>query len=126
MRLQKLSYVTLWAVRFDQVKMLYRDTLGMPVAQENENFIMFETKGVRLAFHRLTKAQPLSRSTVEIHFETTDVDEVFASLRSKGVKFHDPPANRPWGTRSASFKDPEGYDVEIIGPLKAGEPAKGN
>ncbi len=126
MRLSKLSYLTLWAVNFDPVKKLYKDTLGLPVADENENFIMFDTKGSRLAFHRLTKAQPLSRSTVEIHLEVHDVDEVYSSLRSKGLKFDDPPTNRPWGTRSAGFKDPEGYVVEIVGPLKAGESTKGN
>jgi catechol 2,3-dioxygenase-like lactoylglutathione lyase family enzyme len=125
MRLSKLSYLTLWAVHFDQVRKLYKDTLGLPVAEENENFIMFDTKGSRLAFHRLTKAPPLSRSTVEIHLEVNDVDEVYSSLKSRGVKFDDPPTNRPWGTRSAGFKDPEGYVVEIVGPLKAGEPAKG-
>jgi lactoylglutathione lyase len=126
MRLNKLSYLTLWAVHFDEVKKLYKDTLGLPVAQENENFIMFDTKGSRVAFHRLTKAPPLSRSTVEVHLEVNDVDEVYSSLKSKGVKFDDPPANRPWGTRSAGFKDPEGYVVEIVGPLKPGEPAKGD
>ena len=126
MRLSKLSYLTLWAVRFDQVRDLYKDILGLPVAEENENFIMFDTKGSRLAFHRLTKAPPLSRSTVEVHLEVHDVDEVYFSLKSKGVKFEDAPANRPWGTRSAGFKDPEGYVVEIVGPLKPGEPAKGN
>ncbi len=103
MRLSKLSYLTLWAVNFDQVKKLYKDTLGLPVADENENFIMFDTKGSRLAFHRLTKAQPLSRSTVEIHLEVHDVDEVYSSLRSKGLKFDDPPTNRPWGTRPELF-----------------------
>ncbi len=106
MRLSKLSYLTLWAVHFDQVKKLYKDTLGLPVAEENENFIMFDTKGSRLAFHRLTKAPPLSRSTVEVHLEVNDVDEVYSSLKSRGVKFDAPPANRPWGTRSAGFKDP--------------------
>jgi uncharacterized glyoxalase superfamily protein PhnB len=58
--------------------------------------------------------------------EVHDVDEVYSALKSKGVKFDDPPTNRPWGTRSAGFKDPEGYVVEIVGPLKAGEPAKGD
>ena len=126
MRLSKLSYVTLWAVHFDHVKALYKDTLGLPVAQENENFIMFDTKGSRLAFHRLTKALPLSRSTVELHLEVNDVDEVYSSLKSKGVKFVELPANRPWGSRSAGLKDPEGYVVEIVGPLKPGEPSKGS
>ncbi len=126
MRLSKLSYVTLWAVHFDKVKALYKDTLDLSVAQENENFIMFDTKGSRLAFHRLTKAPPLSRSTVEVHLVVNDVDEVYSSLKSKGVKFDHPPANRPWGKRSAGFKDAEGYVVEIVGPLKPGEPSKGN
>ncbi len=118
MRLSKLSYVTLWAVHFDEVKALYKETLGLPVTQENENFVMFDT--------RLTKGPPLSRSTVEVHFEVNDVDEVYSSLKSKGLKFEEPPANRPWGTRSAGFKDPEGYVVEIVGPLRPGEPSKGN
>lgn len=126
MRLSKFSYLTLWTVHFDQTKALYKETLGLPVNQENDNFIMFDTKGSRLAFHRLAKASPLARSTAEIHLEVNDVDEVYSSLRAKGVKFDDPPANRPWGTRSAGFKDPEGYMVEIVGPLKPGEPAKGD
>jgi catechol 2,3-dioxygenase-like lactoylglutathione lyase family enzyme len=117
--------VTLWAVNFDQVKKLYSETLGLPVAEENENFIMYETKGSRLAFHRLKRAQPLQRNTVELHFEVNDVDEVYLALQKKGVKFDEKPANRPWGTRMVSFHDPEGYAVEIIGRLKPGEPVKG-
>ncbi len=58
--------------------------------------------------------------------EVNDVDEVYSSLKSKGVKFDEPPANRPWGSRSTGFKDAEGYVVEIVGPLKPGEPSKGN
>ncbi len=126
MRLRKLSYLTLWAVRFDEVKRLYKDILGIPLAEENENFIMFETEGSRLAFHRLKKAPPLERPTAELHLEVRDVDEIYAALRQKGVGFNEEPANRPWGTRMASFKDPEGYTVEIVGPLKAGEPVKGD
>lgn len=118
MRLRSLSYVTLWAVKFDEAKKLYKETLGLPVAQENPNFIMFETKGSRLAFHRLPKGPRLDRQTVELHLEVDDVDNVYASLQRKGVKFSEKPANMPWGNRMASFHDPEGYVVEIIGPLK--------
>lgn len=117
--------MTLWAVQFDKVKKLYSETLGLPVMEENDNFIMYETKGSRLAFHRLKKANPLQRSTVELHFEVNDVDEVYSALQKKGVKFDETPVNRPWGNRMASFHDPEGYVVEIVGPLKQGEPVKG-
>ncbi len=126
MRLRKLSYLTLWAVHFDEVKRLYKDILGIPVSEENENFIMFETEGSRLAFHRLKKAPPIERPTAELHLEVRDVDESFAALQLKGVKFEEKPANRPWGTRSASFRDPEGYVVELVGPLKPSEGVKGD
>ena len=126
MRLRNLYYVKLWAVNFDQEKNLYKEILGLPVEQENDNFIMFDTKGSRLAFHRLKKASRLDRQTIELHLEVDDVDEVYSSLQHKGIKFMDKPANRPWGNRMASFRDPEGYVVEIVGPLKPGERVKGD
>ncbi len=126
MRLRNLSYVTLWAVKFQELKELYRDILGIPVVEENPNFIMFDTKGSRLAFHRLPKAPPLTRLTAELHLEVRDVDETFTALQKKGVRFEEKPANRPWGTRMASFRDPEGYRVELVGPLKQGDPVKGD
>jgi len=126
MRLRNLSYVTLWAVNFEQEKNLYKEILGLPVDQENDNFIMFDTKGSKLAFHRLKKASRLDRQTVELHLEVDDVDEVYSALQRKGVKFVDKPANRPWGNRMASFHDAEEYVVEIVGPLKPGEPVKGD
>ena len=118
MRLERLSYVTLWAVKFEELKTLYKDILGLPVAEENPSFIMFDTKGSKLAFHKLPKGHTLDRRTTELHLEVNDVDEVYQSLQRRGVKFEEKPANRPWGTRMASFRDPEGYTVEIVGPLK--------
>jgi catechol 2,3-dioxygenase-like lactoylglutathione lyase family enzyme len=126
MRLRNLSYMTLWAVKFDEEKTLYKEILGLPVTEENDNFIMFDTKGSRLAFHRLKKGSQLDRQTVELHLEVDNVDEVYLALQRKGVKFADKPANRPWGNRMASFHDAEGYVVEIVGPLKPGEPLKGD
>jgi len=126
LRLRTLSYITLWTVKFEESKKLYRDTLGLPVAEDNPGFIMFQTEGSRLAIHRISKAPPLTRLTAELHLEVRDVDETFEALQKKGVKFEEKPANRPWGTRMASFRDPEGYRVELIGPLKPGEPVKGD
>lgn len=110
--------MTLWTVKFGEMRKLYAEILGLPVLEENSNFIMFETKSSRLAFHRLAKGPRTERRTVELHFGVDDVDEVYVSLQGKGIKFEEKPANRPWGTRMASFHDPEGYVVEIVGPLK--------
>jgi len=116
MRFGRLPYITLWAVEFEKIKTLYKKTLGLLVIEENQNFIMFDTRGSRLAFHKLVKAPRLERQTAEIHFEVENVDEVYTSLQRQGIKFEEKPANKPWGIRMASFRDPEGYTVEIIGP----------
>ena len=122
MRLRKLAYITLWSVKFEEMKTLYKKTLGLPVVEETRNFIMFDTKGSMLAFHKLSKSPRLERPTTELHFEVNDVDEVYTSLQRQGVKFDNTPANKPWGTRVASFHDPEAYTVEISGPLRDNEP----
>jgi catechol 2,3-dioxygenase-like lactoylglutathione lyase family enzyme len=121
MRLGKLPYVTLWSVKFDETRRFYKEVLGIPVSNENLNFVRFETKGSGLAFHRLTKGARLDRPTVELHLEVDDVDEVYSSLQGRGVSFVEKPTNRPWGTRTASLRDPEGYTVELIGPLREDE-----
>ena len=118
MRLQRLPYITLWTTQFEETEKLYRDILGLPVLERNANFIIFDTKSTHLAFHRLEKAHKIDRQTVELHFEVDDVDEVYSSLQVKGIGFEEHPSNKPWGTRIASFRDPEGYVIEIIGPLK--------
>ena len=119
-----MAYVTLWAVKFDEIKELYKKTLGLPILEEDQNFIMFDTKGSGLAFHKLSKSPRLDRPTIELHLEVDDVDQVYTSLQRRGVKFDNKPANKPWGTRMASFHDPEGYIVEIIGPLRNNESLK--
>jgi catechol 2,3-dioxygenase-like lactoylglutathione lyase family enzyme len=118
MRLAKMPYVTLWSVRFSETKKLYREILGLKVVDENSDFIMFDTRASRLSFHRLSKGLRVDRRTVELHFEVNDVDEVYRSLLKRGVKFSGVPENKPWGTRAVSFRDPEGYEVEIMGPLR--------
>src|SRR5438477_12208280 len=115
MRLRNLPYVTLWAVKFDEEKNLYKEILGLPVTEENANFVLFDTKGSRLAFHRLTKGSRLDRQPVELHFEVDDVDEVYSALQHKGVKREEKPANRPWGSRIPSFHDAHACIIETVG-----------
>jgi hypothetical protein len=40
-----------------------------------------------------------------------------------GDVFEQAPRDMPWGVRMAALRDPEGYGVEIIGPLAAGDGA---
>lgn len=124
--LKKIPYITLWSKNFDASINFYKDILGLSVEYQDENFVQFQTEGTKLYIHRIKDGEELLRKhTVEIHFEVTDVDEVFDELRSKGIEFDGRPENMPWGTRQASFRDPEGYAIELVGPLKPGATTEG-
>ena len=47
-----------------------------------------------------------------------DVDATCADLTARGVALLNGPMDRPWGIRTASFRDPAGYIWEIACPLK--------
>ena len=47
-----------------------------------------------------------------------DVDEVYVSLKQRGVEFLSVPEDRPhWGVRTAHLQDPEGNLIEINSPV---------
>jgi len=122
MKLNHIPYITLWATRFDEMVSFYKEKLELPVEYGDKNFIQFATQGTKLYIHRLAEAPPLRDHALEIHFDVTDVDAAHQALVDRGVAFDDPPANRPWGARMAAFRDPEGYVLEIVGPLNPNEP----
>jgi lactoylglutathione lyase len=48
---------------------------------------------------------------------TDDVDAAAAALRDAGAEEIEPPADREWGERMATFRDPEGYLLQIFAKL---------
>src|SRR5829696_596135 len=117
--LRTIPYITLWVRDFERTVSFYRDTLGLPLAEINEAFARFAPGGTDLAFHALGPSQPSPGDRhLEIHFVVEDVDAAYAALRERGVEFERVPANMPWGVRMAAFADPEGWIVELVGPLR--------
>jgi lactoylglutathione lyase len=47
-----------------------------------------------------------------------DVDAVAAEVERRGVQLLNGPVDRPWGIRTASFRDPAGHVWEIAAPLR--------
>lgn len=45
--------------------------------------------------------------------DVDDVDAMCAELTARGVKLLNGPMDRPWGVRTASFRDPGGHIWEI-------------
>jgi uncharacterized glyoxalase superfamily protein PhnB len=49
----------------------------------------------------------------QLSIEVDDVDALCAQLSERGVALLNGPVDRPWGIRTASFRDPGGHIWEI-------------
>ena len=58
------------------------------------------------------KMTPKQKRAIHVELSTDDLDGLYKKLRSKGVRFHEPPHDEPWERSMAAF-DPDGYTVEF-------------
>ena len=115
--------ITLFAENLEQTKEFYQKVFGLPVDFEDPNSAVFKFGGTLINLLRITEANELieparvadhqagSRFVFTIMVE--DVDAMCAELASRGVELLNGPMDRPWGIRTASFKDPAGCIWEI-------------
>lgn len=123
----KFSYVRLLVSNFMECFLFYRDVLGLQptYGEEEGNYAEFQTGEVTIAlFSQNRMAEELGSATpVEerrgpdqamLNFAVDNVDAVYALLRKKGVQFVAPPIDHAdWGVRTAHFRDPGGFLIEI-------------
>jgi len=113
---------------FRESFVFYRDILGFTPSfgDENDVYADFDANGVPLAlFQRELMAQAVGtadhpvpatadQDRFALIFTVEDVDKTYRRLQSKGVRFVTEPQDRPeWGIRTAHFRDPDGYLLEI-------------
>jgi uncharacterized glyoxalase superfamily protein PhnB len=58
-------------------------------------------------------AEPGAGVRFQFTLDVEDVDSVCERLRERGVELLNGPMDRPWGIRTASFRDPGGHIWEI-------------
>jgi uncharacterized glyoxalase superfamily protein PhnB len=54
---------------------------------------------------------------MQLTLEVADVDAAWAELERRGARPLNGPMDRPWGIRTASFRDPAGHIWEIAARL---------
>lgn len=119
----EISAITLFVEDLDATKRFYRDVIGLSVAFEDADSAVFKFKNTLINLLKTTAAReliepavvasPESGSRFQLTIEVDDVDAVCAELASRGVQLLNGPMDRPWGIRTASFKDPAGHIWEI-------------
>src|SRR6476620_6323357 len=118
-----IATVTLFVEDLDAAKQFYQKVFGLPVVFEDADSAVFNFSNMLVNLLKTTAAGELidpapvasreAGSRFQFTIEVDDVDAMCAELASRGVQLLNGPIDRPWGVRTASFKDPAGHIWEI-------------
>jgi catechol 2,3-dioxygenase-like lactoylglutathione lyase family enzyme len=118
-----IAAITLFVEDLGKAKRFYSEVFGLPVTFEDDNSAVF-TFGQTLVNLLKTSEAPtlvepatVAPADAGVRFQFTveveDVDAMCAELGRRGVELLNGPIDRPWGIRTASFRDPGGHIWEI-------------
>jgi catechol 2,3-dioxygenase-like lactoylglutathione lyase family enzyme len=118
-----ISAITLFVEDLDATKTFYQEVFGLPIHYEDDDSTVFDFGNTLINLLKSTAARELidpamvaDRETghrIQFTIDVEDVDEMCAELAKRGVELLNGPMDRPWGIRTASFRDPAGHIWEI-------------
>jgi catechol 2,3-dioxygenase-like lactoylglutathione lyase family enzyme len=118
-----IGAITLFVEDLAAARQFYMDVFGLPVHFEDVDSVVFDFGNTLVNLLKINAARELIEpaevaprevgSRLQLTIEVDDVDAVCAELARRGVELLNGPLGRPWGVRTASFKDPGGHIWEI-------------
>jgi catechol 2,3-dioxygenase-like lactoylglutathione lyase family enzyme len=118
-----IDAVTLFVEDLAAAKQFYLDVFGLPIHYEDAESAVFKFGGTLVNLLSASEAPdliapaavapPEAGSRMQFTITVGDVDAMCAELSTRGVQLLNGPIDRPWGIRTASFRDPAGYIWEI-------------
>ena len=118
-----IAAITLFVENLAEAKRFYGETFELPVVYEDPNSAVFKFGETLINLLNATEAPSLvapaqvADRDAGVRFQFTlgveDVDATCERLRARGVELLNGPMDRPWGIRTASFRDPGGHVWEI-------------
>ena len=130
-----IGAITLFVEDVAATKRFYQEVFGLPVTFEDDDSVVFDFGNTIINLLKSTAARELIEpaevgagevgSRLQLTLNVTDVDAQCAELARRGVEMLNGPLDRPWGVRTASFRDPGGHIWEIAQELGNGPPMQG-
>jgi catechol 2,3-dioxygenase-like lactoylglutathione lyase family enzyme len=118
-----ISNITLFVEDLPATKQFYQEVFGLPIHFEDAHSAVFNFGNTLINLLKVTEApdligpakvaDPDAGSRFQFTIDVDDVDAMCAELAKRGVELLNGPIDRPWGIRTASFRDPAGHIWEI-------------
>jgi catechol 2,3-dioxygenase-like lactoylglutathione lyase family enzyme len=122
-----IDAITLFVEDLDVSKTFYAEVFGLPVVFEDDDSAVFKFENTLINLLNTTAAVELiepaavasrdAGARAQFTLGVDDVDAMCEELASRGVTLLNGPIDRPWGIRTASFRDPGGHIWEIAHSL---------
>jgi lactoylglutathione lyase len=118
-----ISAITLVVEDLAAAKRFYGEVFELPVHYQDDVSAVFDFGNTLVNLLQSTEAPALvepapvappdagARAVLTITVD--DVDAICERVRARGVELLNGPMDRPWGIRTASFRDPGGHIWEI-------------
>jgi catechol 2,3-dioxygenase-like lactoylglutathione lyase family enzyme len=118
-----IDAITLFVEDLPAAREFYGRAFGLPVHFEDESSAVFRFGPTLVNLLKVENAgelvapAPVGGADAGARFQFTvgveDVDAMCEALRARGVELLNGPMDRPWGVRTATFRDPAGHIWEI-------------
>ena len=118
-----ITAITLFVEDLEASRRFYQAIFGLPITYEDDNSAVFTFGQTMINLLKISEAPeligpakvagPEAGSRMQFTLTVDDVDAMCAELTSRGVELLNGPMDRPWGIRTAAFRDPAGHIWEI-------------
>ena len=118
-----IEAITLFAEDLDATKRFYVEVFGLPIHFEDDASAVFKFGNTLINLLTVGEApeliapaavaSPDSGARFQFTLGVEDVDAMCEELKRRGVELLNGPIDRPWGIRTAAFRDPAGHVWEI-------------
>jgi len=96
----------------------YGQTLGMEVSEQQEEWAQLKAGDLNIGLNGREQETPGDGGAVIAFRPEGGIDGAVEELQGKGVEFAGGVSDHPWG-RVATFKDPDGNDLQLYEPPSA-------
>ena len=118
-----IEAITLFAEDLDATKRFYVEVFGLPIHFEDDASAVFKFGNTLINLLTIGEAPELigpaavasrdAGARFQFTLAVDDVDAMCEELKRRGVELLNGPMDRPWGIRTAAFRDPAGHVWEI-------------
>lgn len=121
-----VSAITLFVEDLAAARAFYEGQLGLPVHYQDGDSVVYDFAGTLVNLLAVSEAPELigpapvggsdAGARAQLTVTVDNIDAVCAALVERGVELLNGPIDRPWGPRTAAFRDPAGHVWELATP----------